>query len=311
MRVVPILVGPTGIGKTGVSIHLAHKIPIEIISADSRQLFRSLNIGTAKPSKDVLKSVPHHFIDFKSPKDYFSAGMYGRMARKVIGQILDSGKTPLVVGGSGFYIRALVDGLSEIRVKDDKLRKKLENQLIQHGVRQLHHELNQIDPDLANTISKTDKQRILRGLEVYYATGNRLSELQATKATPADFTPLQIGLSASREYLYYRVNQRVDAMIADGLVDEVIALRKRGLSTAYNALNTVGYKEVFEYLEGKIDFKNMADEIKKNTRRYAKRQMTWFRADERIRWINVDENSKPDKIADVILAYYMEYKPMD
>ena len=301
MHLVPVLVGPTGIGKTAVSVHLANKIPAEIVSADSRQLYRFLNIGTAKPSKKVLKAIPHYFIDLLSPEDYFSAGMYGRMAREVIDQLLTVGKIPLVVGGSGFYIRALIDGLSEIRVKDDTLRKKLENHLNQFGVGQLYQELNQIDPELAKSISQTDKQRILRGLEVYYATGNRLSELQTTNAVPAGFIPLQIGLSASREYLYHRINERVDNMIADGLVDEVISLRKKGLSPVNNALNTVGYKEVFEYLEGKIDSNTMINEIKKNTRRYAKRQMTWFRKEERIHWFDIDDINELDQIAKKII----------
>jgi tRNA dimethylallyltransferase len=303
MKTVSFILGPTGIGKTEISLLLADKLPVEIISADSRQIYRYLNIGTAKPSKEVLGQVKHHFIDHVSPTDYYSAGMFGREARKIGDLIFESGKMPLVVGGSGFYIQALIDGFSEINVADQGIRDRLEKRLDDLGLDTLYKELVSVDPDLANNLKPGDKQRIVRGLEVFYAAGTPLSQLQQTKAKPADFKSVMIGLNADRELLYERINSRVDEMITIGLVDEVKQLKKRGLTEKVNALNTVGYKEVFDYLNGKFDLDEMKDKIKMNSRRYAKRQLTWFRKDSRIIWFNIDEfQNKADLIEKILVC---------
>ncbi len=304
MDVVPILIGPTAIGKTAVSLQIAKQLPVEIISADSRQIYRYLDIGTAKSEPDILNKVPHHFINSLSPDEYFSAGMYGREARKVINQVLDRKNVPLIVGGSGFYIRALVDGLSEIDSTDEAVRITLQKRWENEGGKQLFSELEKVDPDLATKLEKNDKQRILRGLEVYHVSGNRLSALHQIEAQAADFLPLMIGLSADRKYLYNRINQRVDEMIKLGLVEEVQRLRQKGFSQNLNALNTVGYKEVFEYLDNNIDWEEMIGKIKQNSRRYAKRQLTWFRRDLRIRWLNIDEYKTNEQIAGEIIGIY-------
>ena len=304
MDVVPILIGPTAIGKTAVSLQIAKQLPVEIISADSRQIYRYLDIGTAKSEADILNKVPHHFINSLSPDEYFSAGMYGREARKVINQVLDRKNVPLIVGGSGFYIRALVDGLSEIDSTDEAVRIALQKRWENEGGKQLFSELEKVDPDLATKLEKNDKQRILRGLEVFHVSGNRLSALHQLEAQAADFLPLMIGLSADRKYLYNRINQRVDEMIKLGLVEEVQRLRQKGFSQNLNALNTVGYKEVFEYLDNNIDWEEMIGKIKQNSRRYAKRQLTWFRRDLRIRWLNIDEYKTNEQIAGEIIGIY-------
>ena len=308
MDVVPFIVGPTGIGKTAISVIIADKMPIEIVSADSRQIYKYMDIGTAKPSKDILRRIQHHFIDYLTPDKYFSAGRYGRKAREVIKQIIHKGKVPLVVGGSGFYIKTLTDGLSEIMPDNEEVRAELIQRLGSEGVENLHKELVKVDPDLAIRIQKRDKQRILRGLEVYYATGNRLSDLHMLEAKRADFYPFFVGLTAERDFLYENINRRVDEMLTDGLVQEVETLIEKGYTVEMNALNTVGYKEVFDYIAGNTTEKEMAEEIKKNSRRYAKRQLTWFRKDTRIQWLTIDEKSQPIQIADDICDRLNKFK---
>jgi tRNA dimethylallyltransferase len=307
MKVVPFLVGPTGIGKTNLSILLAQKLPIEIISADSRQVYRNLDIGTAKPTRQILNKIPHHFINYLSPETDFSAGKFGRSARRVIKQIFNRDLIPLVVGGSGFYIQALIDGLSDITVRDERIRHELKDRVIKEGIDTLYHELFVIDPDLAKKLQNKDKQRIVRGLEVYYASGHRLSELQTIKAEKSDFMPFMIGLTAERQYLYSMINHRVDQMLEKGLIEEVTSLKEKGFSREINALNTVGYKEVFEYLDNKINYETMIINIKKNSRHYAKRQLTWFHRDKRISWISIDEKSDFEKISDTIIERYHKY----
>jgi tRNA dimethylallyltransferase len=302
MKTVPFILGPTGIGKTEISLKLAEHLPIEIISADSRQIYRYLDIGTAKPPLDILKMVKHHFIDHLLPTEYFSAGMFGREARKIINELLMSEKIPLVVGGSGFYVQALIDGFSEIEVTDQSIRQKLDKRLENLGTKELHEELMSVDPDLARTIKLKDKQRILRGLEVFYATGQTLSQLQRNKPKSADFEPILIGLNANRQLLYDRINKRVDQMLAMGLIDEVNQLKKMGLTEKDNALNTVGYKEVLDHQNGKFDFDTMVEKIKTNSRRYAKRQLTWFRKDGRIVWLNIDEFETNEDLTNQILS---------
>ena len=302
MKTVPFILGPTGIGKTEISLELVEKFPIEIISADSRQIYRYINIGTAKPSPEILKKVKHHFIDHLDPGEYFSAGMFEREAREIISQLLISDILPVVVGGSGFYIRALTDGLSEIEATDPDVRDQLLKKLEEVGIEKLHDELTIVDPDLSHQLKVKDKQRILRGLEVYYISGKPLSQLQLIKPAPPDFQPLLIGLNANRQFLYNKINRRVDEMISSGLVEEVRELQNRGYSEKDNALNTVGYKEILEHFDGKHDFDTMIDRIKMNSRRYAKRQLTWFRRDNRIVWFNIDEYPDKDLMVKDILS---------
>jgi len=307
MDAVPFIVGPTGIGKTEISIQIAEKLPLEIISADSRQIYRLLNIGTAKPSPETLLTVPHHFIDYLSPDEYFSAGMYGREARNKINQLFENQVIPLVVGGSGFYIQALIDGLSEIDATDKAVRDELRQRLENESVEVLHKELESVDPDLAKNIKTKDQQRVLRGLEVYYVSGKPLSQLQLQKPIPANFNPILIGLDANRDFLYNKINNRVDEMIKAGLVDEVRQLKDMGYSEKDNALNTVGYKEVFEYLDSNLQFDEMVERIKINSRRYAKRQLTWFRKDDRILWLQIDQYDRMENIIEKIFEIFKRY----
>jgi len=288
---VPIVVGPTAIGKTTLSVMLANKLPIEVVSADSRQIYRYLDIGTAKVSEKIRQRIPHYMIDICDPDEYFSAGMYSRISRKVIDEIHQRGKIPVVVGGSGFYISALIDGIFDVEVHDENIRQELKEFEEKNGLEALYHELQKCDPEYAAKISPTDTQRIFRSLEVYRATGRNISSWHKQDSEPAKFKPVMFGITMEREDLYNRIGRRVREMFEQGLMDEAQKLIHMGYRPGMNALNTVGYKEIFEYLAGEITSEQMIYLIQRNSRRYAKRQLTWFRKDERIMWhLKQDDN---------------------
>jgi len=295
---VPIIIGPTAIGKTKLSLLLAKHYPAEIISADSRQIYKLMDIGTAKPSAEELKQIKHHFISMLDPSENFSSGQYSKLARSRIDEIHQLMRTAIVVGGSGFYIKALVDGIIELEIEDSDLRDELKKRIAAEGSAKLHMELAKHDPELALRLKMNDRQRILRGLEVFYSSGQKLSELQKKEPEKAAFYPLFIGLTMNREKLYMRINRRVEAMFAKGLLEEVRKLEELGYHKGMNALNTVGYKEVFNYLEDNGSYEEMIELIKRNTRRYAKRQYTWFNNDSRIQWFNLDNYSSFQDLAD-------------
>jgi len=301
MKPVLFIVGPTGIGKTHLSVKLAEKLDVEIVSADSRQIFRKLDIGTAKPPPEILNSIPHHMINFLRPDEYFSAGMFSQVGRRIIDQIHSRGKIALVVGGSGLYVKALIDGLHKIDVRNEKIRVSLRNRILNEGIDKLYSELQKIDPVLAEKLEPNDKQRILRGLEVYLITGQKMSALQEAETKPADFKPVMFGLTAERQYLYERINKRVDNMLDEGFLSEAANLKLSGFTPQLNSLNTVGYKEIFEYLDNKISYDDMLELIKRNSRRYAKRQFTWFHKDNRIHWFTIEENTDFSKVTDQII----------
>jgi len=299
---VPIIVGPTAVGKTELSLMLAEKLPIEVVSADSRQVYRHLDIGTAKVSEQIRHKIPHHMINICDPDEYFSAGMYSRIARKVIDEIHNREKIPVVVGGSGFYISALVDGIFDLEIHDENIRQDLIERAGNEGLDVLYRELQKNDPEYANKISPTDKQRIFRSLEVYLVTGRNFTSWHEEDTYPAQFKPLMFGLTMERAALYQLIEQRVERMLEEGLIDEVRKLIQMGYRPGINALNTVGYKEAFQYLEGQLDFEQMVELIKRNSRRYAKRQLTWFRKDDRIRCIETSRRTILRKIANEIIG---------
>ena len=300
-RPVLFLVGPTGIGKTALSVSVAKFLPVEIISADSRQIFKLLDIGTAKPSKEILKKIPHHLISFLRPDEYFSAGFYSKMSRKIIDQIFERKHIPFVVGGSGLYIKALIEGFFELEIRDQKIRLSLRKRLLKEGTEPLYNELRKCDPELVENIQPNDKQRILRGLEVYLYSGQKLSKLQEEPSVPPNFKPVIFGIRCNRKLLNNRINSRVDEMIENGLLNEVLKLQKKGLTPELNALNTVGYKEVFEYMDNIVNYDEMIEQIKSNSRHYAKRQMTWFNKNKNIRWKDIDENTDFSELANSIV----------
>lgn len=300
---VPVLVGPTASGKTTLSILIARELGAEIISADSRQVYRFMDIGTAKPTGKDRRSVPHYFIDELTPDEEFSAGSFGKAGRKIIAGIMKRRKVPLVVGGSGLYVRSIIDGLFEGPSAKDELRTVLEERMRTEGPARLLEELRAVDPLSASKMLPTNTRRIIRALEVYHLTGKPISKLQQ-KTVRTGFTPLFAAPRWERAALYERIDRRVDLMIEDGLLDEALRLREMGYSSNLNALQTVGYKEAFEFLDGKYNSARMVELIKQNSRRYAKRQLTWFRRDERIRWFDISSEAELPRLACRITEYF-------
>jgi len=283
-----IIVGPTAVGKTELALQVAEALHGEIVSADSRQVYRYMDIGTAKPTIAELDRVPHHFIDMRDPDQYYSAGEYGREARQCIAGLLEQGIPPVVVGGSGFYIQALVDGLFAPKLSDIEVKEMWRQRIRNEGVEAVFRILEQVDPLTAARLHPNDTQRVVRALEVYDLAGMPVSAFRKGEETPAEFTPVFVGLNRDREALYRRIESRVDAMLQAGLLYEVQVLRERGWGPELNALKTVGYQEVFAHFTGAMTYDEMVERIKINSRRYAKRQLTWFRRDVRIHWIDLD-----------------------
>ena len=295
------IVGPTASGKTALSVELAKHIDCEIISADSRQIYKYMDIGTAKPTRAELAAVPHYFIDIKNPDEYYSAGQFGVEARVVIADIVKRKKQPVVVGGSGLYIHGLIDGFFWPKIADQQVKTKLKQELKINGISSLYDKLKIVDPLTAKKLPATDTQRILRALEVFAITGVPFAKYLEKKSIPANFNPVMFGLFVDREVLYTRIEKRVDLMIKNGLTDEVQKLLDLGYHEELNALQTVGYKEVFMYFNKKIVKEQMVALIKQKTRNYAKRQLTWFRKDERIEWLNLSEDNLTSKIISSII----------
>ena len=283
------IVGPTASGKTPLSLLVAEILNGEIVSADSRQIFKYLDIGTAKPTRAERKRVPHHFVDFLDPKQEYSAGLFGDDVKKVIKDVFDRGKVPILVGGSGLYIKSAIDGLFGGPGRDPEIRARLEDQLRTGGLEPLLDTLGKFDPIVLQRMKEITPRRVIRALEVFFIAGKPLSEYHSEQEKIPDYQAIQFGLEWERKELYSRINHRVDRMISDGLMDEVQKLAGMGYDRHLNALNTVGYKEVFDYLEGTVNAETMIELIKRNTRRFAKRQITWFKADKRIRQIPMTE----------------------
>lgn len=285
------LVGPTAVGKTARSLALARALDAEIVSADSRQVYRPLTIGTAKPSPGDLAQAPHHFISEKELEEPFSAGIFAREAAARIRRIRARGRRVLVVGGSTLYIHALQHGLADIPDVPDDVRAEMKHRLKREGVEVLYQELQAVDAAYAETLDPTKTHRLLRGLEVYHATGKPLSYYH-DRQPPPPFSFRTVVLYRDRPELYDRINRRVDDMLTRGLIGEVEALKKQGVDRSRPPLKTIGYREVFDFLEGAIDREEMARLIKRNTRRYAKRQLTWFRRYDDYHWLHAEAPSE-------------------
>ncbi len=300
-KTVLFIAGPTGIGKTALSLELARRMPCEIVSADSRQIYKYMDIGTAKPNDEELAAVPHHFIDIQRPDEVYSAGQFGRDARRCIDDILARGKQAIVAGGSGLYIRGLVDGFSGQRVADAGIKKRLKKEADEMGIALLYQRLQKVDPKAAEQLHATDTQRILRALEVFEISGKPWSELIKNKPEPAAFKPVMVALNMEREKLYGRIERRVDNMVSLGLVEEVRKLENMGYGPDLNALRSVGYQEVFQYFSGELEHAQMVALIKQKTRNYAKRQLTWFRKDQRYHWFDMEAFANVEALAEQIL----------
>ena len=293
------LLGPTAVGKTEVAIRLAQHLGAEIISVDSRQIYRQMDIGTAKPTPEEQQAAPHHLIDCVDITEPFSVADYQSLADTAITEIQNSGKQVLLVGGAGLYFRAIVDGLFEGPAADPTFRKRLEYEAAEHGVEVLHDRLRTCDPESADRIHPNNVIRVIRALEVYELTGTPMSEHQQQWQPENQRYPfIAFGLTMPRELLYRRIEQRVDVMLANGLIAEVESLLAAGYSRDTFALQSFGYKELIAYLDGECTYLEAIEQLKQNTRRFAKRQLTWFRKDARIEW--VDREETPDVVGYIL-----------
>jgi len=281
MKTLIVIVGPTAIGKTSLAIDLAKHYQTEIISADSRQFFKEMSIGTAKPSEKELAEAPHHFINSHSITQLFSTGDFEVQALTLIEQLFTKHDVLVMVGGSGLYINAICNGLDDMPDIDLTIRERLNQQLANEGIEPIRKQLSELDPEYFAKVDQSNPQRMIRGLEVVLSTGQKLSSFLTSNKKERPFNIIKIGLNTEREKLYHQINQRVDLMMGHGLVEEVKALEPH---KELNALKTVGYAEIFDYLSGSIDLTTAVDKIKQNTRRFAKRQLTWFRKDTEATW---------------------------
>lgn len=286
-----VVVGPTAIGKTALAIQLAKHYHTEIISADSRQFFKEMHIGTAKPSAEELAEAPHHFIDSHTVATLFSTGDFEVQALQLMEQLFNKHEVLIMVGGSGLYIDAICKGLDELPEIDLAIREQLNQQLSNKGLESIKKLLQELDPAYYEKVDQSNPQRMIRGLEVVLSTGKKLSSMLTSTKKQRPFNMVKIGLNTDRALLYGRINHRVDLMMQAGLLEEVKSLMPY---RQYNALNTVGYSELFDYLDGKTDLAHAVAMIKQNTRRFAKRQLTWFRRDEDTAWF------EPGQLAEII-----------
>jgi tRNA dimethylallyltransferase len=281
-----VLLGPTGVGKTDISIELAEKTGSEIISADSRQFFREMSVGTAVPSEIQLKRIRHHFIHFLSVKDYYSASLFERDVMKLLPGLFEKNNIVYLTGGSGMYLDAVCKGIDDIPDVDPVIREKYTSMYREDGIEGLRVALKLLDPGHYQNVDLRNHKRIIRALEICSTTGMPYSSFLTRKKTERNFRIIRVGLNRERQELYNRINSRVDNMMESGLQEEV---RELYPLKHLNALNTVGYKELFDFFEGKTSLEKAVELIKRNTRRYAKRQLTWWGKETDIKWFNADD----------------------
>ena len=285
-----VICGPTASGKTALSIEVAKKINGEIISCDSMQIYKDMNIGTAKPTKEEMGEIKHYLIDYVLPTERYSVAEYKKDAKKAIKEVIEKGKTPIIVGGTGLYVDRLIYEIEYPEIKfDEEYRKKLEKEVEEEGLEKLYEKAKKIDPIAIQKISKTDKKRIQRVLEIYHATGKTKTEQEIiSRQKEPEYAYKVYGLLWDRQKLYDRINLRVDIMIEQGLIEEVKTILKK-YSEFPTAMQGLGYKEVVQYLNKEITKEEMIEKIKQETRRYAKRQMTWFRKNKQTIWLNAED----------------------
>lgn len=281
-----VIVGPTAVGKTALSIELAQKLNTEIISADARQIFTELEIGTAKPSFAQLNEVKHHFINTKSIQEAYDAATFGREALERINQLFETYNHVILCGGSGLYIKALLEGFDEMPNVPPAIRESINQQYKINGLGWLQHEVQLLDPDYFHLVDQMNPHRLIRALELNYFSGKTMACFRQKKKKELPFAMLKIGLELPREELFARIDQRMDDMIEQGLFEEAARFYEH---KNLNALQTVGYQEIFDFMDGLYDKEEAIRLLKRNTRRYAKRQITWFKKDREISWLRPDE----------------------
>lgn len=286
-----VILGPTGVGKSDLSVEIATHFNTEIISADSRQFYKEMTIGTAVPDEKQLRTVKHHFIKFLSVNDYFSSSLFERAVLELLPLLFGKNKIVVMSGGSGMYIDAVCMGIDDIPDTDSAVREKYNEKYIAEGIESLRSELKMVDPDYYARVDLRNHKRIIRALEIFESTGRKYSEFLTKRGAVRDFVIIKIGLERERKDLYVRINSRVDGMIANGLEDEA---RSLFYLRELNPLKSVGYREFFDFFEGKISREKAIELIKRNSRRYAKRQMTWWSRDKEIVWFN------PEQVKEII-----------
>lgn len=302
-----VVVGATASGKTALGVHIAKKFNGEVISADSMQIYKGLNIATAKPTTEEMDGIKHHLIDFVDVKDQYSVSAYCNDTKRVFDEIVEKGKIPVIVGGTGLYIDSFLSNTKFLESgSSENIRKELLSEAENNGIESLYQQLKKIDPVAAENIHPNNVVRVVRALEIYKTTGKTLTEQnQLSHMTESDIDPLYIGINYSdREKLYERINLRVDLMLRNGLLDEARGFFNQNPSkTAFNA---IGYKELKPFIDGEASFEVCVDNLKRETRRYAKRQITWFKRNKSINWVYADLLS-PDEIKDSVEKLIIEY----
>ncbi len=302
-----VIIGPTAVGKTKLSIEMAKQFNGEIISGDSMQVYRGMDIGTAKIRNDEKEGIPHHLIDIKEPYDNFSVAEFQLLVRSKIKEIAERGKLPIIVGGTGLYIQSVIYDYQFSDVPgDEKIRTRLEERAKKIGKEALYRELLEVDPESGSDIHPNNVRRVIRALEVFHLTGKTMSEFQSKQVPDLLYNTALVGLTMDREKLYDRINLRVDMMVKEGLLKEVKGLYQQGLRDC-QSIQAIGYKEIYEYLDGKISLEEAIENLKQNSRRYAKKQFTWFRNKMDVQWFDMtDEKNFSKKIAEI--SHYVEGK---
>ena len=285
-----VVVGPTASGKTALGIHLAEKFCGEVVSGDSMQIYKDMDIATAKPTKDEMKNIKHHLIGFVNPEDEYSVASFCNDASSAVKEIVSSGKLPFLVGGTGLYIDSFINNITFFEnANSSEVRNALYKELEEYGIEKLYDELLSVDSEAAKNIHPNNEVRVIRALEIYRLTGETLTEQnKRSHEIESEYEPLYIGISyRNRDILYERINKRVDIMFENGLLDEALEFYKKYASKT--AVNAIGYKELKPYIDGEKSLEECVEHLKQSTRRYAKRQLTWFKKNERINWIYPDD----------------------
>lgn len=299
-----IIAGPTAVGKTDTSIELARKLNGEIISADSMQIYKYMDIGTAKPSIEEMKGVPHHLIGIANPDQEYSVALFQKDAKKLITEINERNKLPIIAGGTGLYVNSIIYNMDfTTTVSNWDLRNQLQQEVNEFGNEYLHDKLKLIDPEAAARIHKNNVKRVIRAIEVFHESGDSIGDFRRDLEYNHEYDFVLIGLTRDREELYERVNQRVDIMINNGLIEEVKKLIDLGYSEDLVAFKGLGYKEIISYLKGDCSLVEAIEILKRDTRRYAKRQLTWFKRYENMRWYNLSDYTSNQKLIDNIVEY--------
>ncbi|QTM99490.1 tRNA (adenosine(37)-N6)-dimethylallyltransferase MiaA [Sediminibacillus dalangtanensis] len=299
--VVVAVVGPTAVGKTSLSVEIGRNFSGEVISGDSMQIYRGMDIGTAKITKEETKGVPHHMIDIKQPGETFSVAEFQQKVADYVREITERNHLPIIAGGTGLYIQAALNGyIFADEKRDDTFHAKLEKDINQYGIDSFYAKLQRVDPEQAEKIHPNNKRRVIRALEVYEKTGKTMSEYQAGQKGDSPYRPIIIGLEMERDLLYQRINERVDVMIETGLVEEVKNLYNRGFANS-QSMKAIGYKEIIPYLKGEMTLDEAVDLLKRNSRRFAKRQLTWFKNKMDIHWYTIKTGQKEEQF-EIILS---------